>query len=78
LLLDEPTAGMSSEESRHTAHFIKELSRQVDIILVEHDMEVVMSISDEVTCMHEGSIIACQSPVEIRKNPEVQRCYLRE
>jgi len=78
LLLDEPTAGMSPEESRRTADFIRELSERVDIILVEHDMEVVMNISDEVTCMHEGRIIACQPPSEIRINPEVQRCYLRE
>ena len=78
LLLDEPTAGMSPEESRRTAQFIKELSQQVDIILVEHDMEVVMSISDEVTCMHEGSVIACDPPDIIRQNAEVQRCYLRE
>lgn len=78
LLLDEPTSGMSPEESRQTAKFIKELSQQVHIILVEHDMEVVMNISDKVTCMHNGSIVACDSPEEIRRNPEVQKCYLRE
>ena len=78
VLLDEPTAGMSPEESRHTADFIKGLSQQVDIILVEHDMEVVMSISDEVTCMFEGGILACQAPADIRQNPDVQSCYFRE
>jgi branched-chain amino acid transport system ATP-binding protein len=78
LLLDEPTSGMSPEESQQTAGFIKELSKQVNIILVEHDMEVVMNISDQVTCMHNGSIVACDSPGEIRKNPKVQECYLRE
>jgi len=78
LLLDEPTSGMSPEETRQTANFIKELSKQVTIILVEHDMEVVMNISDKVTCMDNGAIVACDSPVEIRKNPEVQKCYLRE
>ena len=78
LLLDEPTSGMSPEESRQTASFIRELSEQVNIILVEHDMEVVMNISDQVTCMHNGSIVACDSPEEIRKNPRVQECYLRE
>lgn len=78
LLLDEPTAGMSPEESRRTAGFIKELANRVDIILVEHDMEVVMNISDYVTCMHEGEVIACQPPDEIRENPQVQACYLRE
>jgi branched-chain amino acid transport system ATP-binding protein len=78
LLLDEPTAGMSPEESRQTAEFIKELTQRVDVILVEHDMEVVMNISDLVTCMHEGSIIACEPPDIIRQNPEVRQCYLRE
>jgi len=78
LLLDEPTSGMSPEESRQTAHFIKELSKQVNIILVEHDMEVVMNISDKVTCMDSGLVVACDSPEEIRKNPKVQQCYLRE
>ena len=69
---------MSPEESRQTANFIKELSKQVNIILVEHDMEVVMNISDKVTCMDGGSVVACDSPEEIRKNPRVQQCYLRE
>jgi len=78
LLLDEPTSGMSPEESRQTAQFIKELSKQVNIILVEHDMEVVMNISDKVTCMDSGAVVACDSPEQIRKNPKVQQCYLRE
>lgn len=78
LLLDEPTSGMSPEESCQTANFIKELSKDVNIILVEHDMEVVMNISDRVTCMDNGSIIACDPPLEIRKNPKVQQCYLKE
>jgi branched-chain amino acid transport system ATP-binding protein len=78
LLLDEPTSGMSPEESRQTANFIKELSKQVNILLVEHDMEVVMNISDKVTCMDNGAIVACEPPDEIQKNPKVQQCYLRE
>ena len=78
LLLDEPTSGMSPEESRQTANFIKEMSKDLNIILVEHDMEVVMNISDRVTCMDNGSIVACDPPNEIRKNPKVQQCYLRE
>lgn len=78
LLLDEPTSGMSPEESRQTANFIKELSKHMNIILVEHDMEVVMNISDKVTCMDNGSIVACDRPEEIRKNVKVQQSYLRE
>ena len=78
LLLDEPTSGMSPEESVKTGEFIKELSNDVEIIIVEHDMEVVMNISDKVTCMDGGSVIACDVPEKIRENPEVQECYLRD
>ena len=69
---------MNPEESSYSARFIRGLLKHVDIVLVEHDMEVVMSISDEVACMHAGRVIACQSPDEIKKNPEVQKCYFRE
>lgn len=77
LLLDEPTAGMSPEETRRTAEFIKRISEGLTIILVEHDMEVVMGISDRITVMHYGRILAEGPPDEIRQNPEVQRVYLR-
>jgi branched-chain amino acid transport system ATP-binding protein len=78
ILLDEPTSGMSPKESSQVASFIKELSTELEILLVEHDMDVVMSISDKVICMEDGSIIACDSPAKIRNNPRVQECYLRE
>ncbi len=77
LLLDEPTAGMSPEESMKTSAFIRGLS-DITIVLVEHDMQVVMGISDRVTVMHEGSILAEGSPAEIRCNADVQKVYLRE
>jgi branched-chain amino acid transport system ATP-binding protein len=78
LLLDEPTAGMSPEETGETALFIKELSKSLTIILVEHDMEVVMGISDYVTVLDNGSILAEGTPEDIRRDEEVQRVYLRE
>jgi branched-chain amino acid transport system ATP-binding protein len=78
VLFDEPTSGMSPKESSQVADFIKELSADLDIVLVEHDMDVVMSISDKVICMENGSIIACDSPSNIRSNARVQECYLRE
>ena len=78
LLLDEPTSGMSPEESRQVADFVKELSQDVDILLVEHDMHFVMTISDKVTCLENGTVIACDAPAEIRNNSRVQACYLRE
>jgi branched-chain amino acid transport system ATP-binding protein len=76
LLLDEPTAGMSPEETEKTAAFLRDLSRKVTLILVEHDMKVVMNISDRVTVLHHGLILADGPPQEIRNNPDVQTVYL--
>jgi branched-chain amino acid transport system ATP-binding protein len=78
LLLDEPTAGMSPEESGQAAAFIKSLSASLTVILVEHDMEVVMSISDSITVLHNGAVLAEGPPSEMRCNPDVQRVYLRD
>lgn len=78
LLLDEPTAGMSPEETRETAAFIRRLAGQVTIVLVEHDMEVVMGISDRVTVLNYGQVLAEGTPAEIRENPDVRRVYLRD
>jgi branched-chain amino acid transport system ATP-binding protein len=76
LLLDEPTAGMSPEETQETARLIKDLSRNVTILLVEHDMKVIMGISDRVTVLHRGTVIADGQPKEIQQNREVQSVYL--
>ncbi|MEE9275870.1 MAG: ABC transporter ATP-binding protein [bacterium] len=78
LLLDEPTAGMSPEESMQTAEFIRGLADPLTIILVEHDMEIVMEISEKITVLHNGEFLAEGSVDEIRANEEVQRVYLRE
>jgi len=80
LLLDEPTAGMSPEESNKTVELIQRLARGRDLTLlfIEHDMNVVFGISEQVRVMHLGSIIAEGSPEEIRANGEVQRIYLAE
>jgi len=76
LLLDEPTAGMSPEETSETARIIRDISRQVTVLLVEHDMRVVMGVSDRVTVMHEGSVLADGRPDEIMADPKVQAVYL--
>jgi branched-chain amino acid transport system ATP-binding protein len=76
LLLDEPTAGMSPRETEQTMHLIRQLSKDVAVILVEHDMEVVMTISDKVSVMHQGTIIAEGKPDEIQKNDRVREAYL--
>ncbi|SHJ08781.1 branched-chain amino acid transport system ATP-binding protein [Desulfatibacillum alkenivorans DSM 16219] len=78
LLLDEPTAGMSPAETRQAARLIKHLAQEfsLSVILVEHDMGVVMEVSDRVLVMNEGRIFAEGAPQEIRRNPDVQRIYL--
>jgi branched-chain amino acid transport system ATP-binding protein len=77
LLLDEPTAGMSPDETRATAALIRRLANDISVILVEHDMEVVMGVADQVTVFHHGQIIAEGAPADIRADDEVQRVYLR-
>ena len=78
LLLDEPTAGMSPAETILATELIRGLRDKLNltIVLVEHDMSVVMKISDEVLCLNEGRVLACGSPNEISGNEEVQRVYL--
>lgn len=76
LLLDEPTAGLSPTETRHTIELIKKISEQLTIILVEHKMTVVMEVSDKITVLHYGSLLAQGSPDDIRNNEEVRRVYL--
>jgi ABC-type branched-subunit amino acid transport system ATPase component/ABC-type branched-subunit amino acid transport system permease subunit len=78
LLLDEPTAGMSPEETARTAAFVRKLAGQLTIVLVEHDMEVVMGISDRITVLNYGQVLAEGTPAEIREHPEVRRVYLRD
>jgi branched-chain amino acid transport system ATP-binding protein len=76
LLLDEPTAGMSPEETDETMRLIRELGRDRTVILVEHKMKVVMRISDRITVFHQGQVLADGTPDEIRANERVQQTYL--
>lgn len=76
LLLDEPVAGMSPEETQNTVAKIKELSGQLDVILIEHDMEVVFGIADVITVMNNGAILCEGRPDEIARDPRVQEAYL--
>lgn len=78
LLLDEPTAGMSPDETHRTTQLVKTLAHnlKLTVLLIEHDMNVVFSISERVRVMHSGRLIADGSPEEIRENDEVQRIYL--
>jgi branched-chain amino acid transport system ATP-binding protein len=78
LLLDEPTAGMSSEQVPHLIEIIRAIMADGDktVVLVEHRMDMVMNISDRITVMHQGQILAEGIPHEIAGNPLVQQAYL--
>ena len=76
LLLDEPTSGMTPEDTHKMIKLIKKISRLYTIILIEHHMNVVMSISDEITVLHQGRILAQGHPDFVKENEEVKRAYL--
>ncbi|HZX68878.1 MAG TPA: branched-chain amino acid ABC transporter ATP-binding protein/permease [Candidatus Elarobacter sp.] len=76
LLLDEPIAGMSKDEARKTEGLIRRLSTEMTVLVIEHDMEMVMGISDSITVLHQGTVLATGTPAEIRDNPRVQEAYL--
>ncbi len=76
LLLDEPTAGMSPEETDETMVLIRHLATRRTVVLVEHKMKLVMKISDRITVLHQGQVLAEGTPGEIRGNTAVQRTYL--
>ena len=77
LLLDEPTAGMALEEVPSILELLKEIKRRKDktILLVEHKMDVLMALSDSIAVLHEGKLIANDTPEAISKNKEVQEAY---
>lgn len=77
LLLDEPTAGMSHHETFTTMELLKKISeRGMTKIVIEHDMDVVFTLSHRITVLHQGCVIAEGSPEEIKGNPVVQDAYL--
>ncbi|AHG01288.1 amino acid ABC transporter ATP-binding protein (plasmid) [Halostagnicola larsenii XH-48] len=76
LLMDEPTAGMSPEETRETVELITEIAADVTLVLIEHDMNIVMDISDRIAVMNKGSLLARGTPAEIQDDDRVQEAYL--
>jgi branched-chain amino acid transport system ATP-binding protein len=76
LLLDEPTAGMSSEEARQFLSILGTLPASLTIMLVEHDMDVVFGVAMEISVLDAGRLIACGAPDEIRNSAAVQEAYL--
>jgi branched-chain amino acid transport system ATP-binding protein len=76
LLLDEPAAGLSPDETRKMVSLVRTLKGRYTIVLIEHKIDIIMSVSDRISVMHFGSLIAEGTPQEIQKNPEVRRAYL--
>ena len=78
IMLDEPTAGMSRDETHHAVELIRRLTEGKTLVIIEHDMDVVFSLADRITVLHYGQILATGSPAEIRKNQAVKDAYLGE
>jgi branched-chain amino acid transport system ATP-binding protein len=76
LLLDEPTAGMTQEETLRMMELIREISENLTIVLVEHDMRFVMAVSGRITVLHDGKVLAEGKPADVQNDEEVQRVYL--
>jgi branched-chain amino acid transport system ATP-binding protein len=76
LLLDEPAAGLSSGESTEMAHFLMKLDPTLAILLIEHDMDVVFDVADEISVLHFGEILESGTPEQIKSSKRVQEIYL--
>ena len=78
VMLDEPTAGMSRDETHDAVKLIRKLTEGKTTVIIEHDMDVVFSLADRITVLHRGEILATGPPDEIRDNQEVKDAYLGE
>jgi branched-chain amino acid transport system ATP-binding protein len=78
LLLDETFAGLSVGETKEQIEYVRKISSKYTILLVEHKMDVVMDLSERVSVMHQGELIAEGTPEEVRADDFVQKVYLRE
>ena len=78
MLLDEPMAGMSSEETQYTVELIREVTAGRTLLLVEHDMDVVFSLGEQISVLVYGEVIATGTPAEIRQHQGVRDAYLGE
>ncbi len=76
LLLDEPICGMGPAETEQTVAKIRELSQRIDIVIIEHDIEVVFDVSDEIIVMNLGKVLARGTPDEIKSDADVRTAYL--
>jgi branched-chain amino acid transport system ATP-binding protein len=77
LCLDEPTAGMSAAETHDTMELVRRIAKDLTIMIVEHDMQVVMELAQRITVLHYGEVLAEGTPAEIQRNPKVLEVYLK-
>lgn len=76
ILLDEPTSGMDRKDTDQIIQLITDISRRMPVVLIEHNIDIVLSISNVVTVLHQGEILSEGTPSEIQKNDKVQEAYL--
>jgi branched-chain amino acid transport system ATP-binding protein len=76
LLLDEPAAGLSSGESAEMAAFLRKLDPNLAILLIEHDMDIVFDVADDISVLHFGEVLETGTPQQIRSSARVQEIYL--
>ncbi len=76
ILLDEPTSGMSREDTERVLELIQRISQEIPVVLIEHNIDVVLTISDKITVLYQGLQLAEGTPAEIRNNQQVQEAYL--
>jgi branched-chain amino acid transport system ATP-binding protein len=78
VLLDEPTAGMSRQETEQAINMVKRVTEHMACMIIEHDMNVVFSLAERIAVLHYGVILACGSPEAIRQDQRVKDAYLGE
>jgi branched-chain amino acid transport system ATP-binding protein len=76
IMLDEPTAGLNSEDTRRAVALIRLVTEGRTLVMVEHDMEVVFDLADRISVIHYGRVLATGTPDEIRSSEEVKSAYL--
>ena len=77
LCLDEPTAGMSATETRETMELVRSIAKDLTILIIEHDMQVIMELAQRITVLHYGEVLAEGTPSEIQRNSRVLEVYLK-
>jgi branched-chain amino acid transport system ATP-binding protein len=78
ILLDEPTAGMTREETGEAIELIQKITEDRTLLIIEHDMEVVFTLADTISVLHYGTILASDTPENIRSDQRVKDAYLGE